>query len=137
MTRYLTLLSFLLFAFACQHKNDAVVTPEEPIVENVPGGKGGNFNLALFPVNGTTGVEGKCYIKYGCKKIPAAIKYDDSFTTMVEPGYGPHVHFLKLKEGFYLLGAKGAYKGKQVSGDTIIEVKSVQAATVDLNLQVK
>ncbi len=56
---------------------------------------------------------------------------------MVEPGYGPHVHFLKLKEGFYLLGAKGSYKGKQVSGDTIIEVKSVQAATVDLNLQVK
>lgn len=110
------------------------VTP----VETIPGGKGGNKNLAIFPMFGAKGVKGKVFIKYGTKSIPSRYSdYDDSSATMVEPGYGPHAHFFALKPGFYAIAAYGNISIYEYGNDTLIEIKDSQALSTDLNFQLK
>lgn len=107
-----------------------------PVV--IPGGKGGNKNIAIFPVFGTKGVKGKVFIKYGAKTIPAKYSdYDDSSATMVEPGFGPHAHFFGLKAGFYAIAAYGNISINNYSNDTLIEVRDSQALSTDINFQLK
>ncbi len=133
MQRFLSLIVLVLLLNACKKE----IIRKDP-VKVIPGGIGGTYNIALFPLSGKAGVSGKCYIRYACDAIPAgSTTYNDSSATMVEPGFGPHVHFNGLKEGFYLLSAKGIYNSKEIKGDTIIEIVANQTVPKDYNLQLK
>jgi len=77
---------FILSVLSCKKQDGSPAKP----ADIVPGGKGGNMNLAIFPVFGTKGVKGKVLIKYGSKSIPSKYSdYDDSSATMVEPVLAP------------------------------------------------
>ncbi len=127
--------AFIFVAFSCGYKEDVI--PSTSLPKIIPGGIGGAYNIAIFTLNGTYGVSGKCFIKYACKTKPNPLVYDDSLATMVEPGFGPHAHFFNLKSGFYYISANGKYKGNNIQGDTLIEVRDTQAHSVDFNLQVR
>jgi hypothetical protein len=134
---YICIMKYLVWAmlliFACKK------APEKPADNpGIPGGKGGNKHIAVFPLQGTTGITGKVFIRYGTKTAPSSFsQYDDSSATMIEPGFGPHAHFLSLKPGFYAIGAYG-YKGSvYLHADTLIEIRDTQPQSVDYKLQLK
>jgi hypothetical protein len=123
----------LVLICSCKKKED---TPTETS-SGIPGGKGGKFHIAVFPMQGSAGLSGKVFIKYGVKTLPSSFnQYDDSSATMTEPGFGPHAHFLSLKPGFYAIGAY-ANKSRALKNDTLIEVRDTQAPSVDVSLQLR
>ena len=131
MTKYFALALILV----CSCKKTSEHTDETG--NGIPGGKGGKFHIAVFPMKDSSGLSGKVFIKYGTKTIPDTYaQYDDSSATMTEPGFGPHAHFLSLKPGFYAIAAY-AYKSRTICNDTLIEVKDTQAPSVDIPLQLK
>lgn len=110
----------------------------EEIVPNYQGGKGGNFNLAVFPVKGKKGVSGKVYIKYATlTPIGSLNQADDSVATMVEPGVGPHSHFFGLKTGYYAIKAICSDSNGTYSNDTCIEIRGTQSVNTDFTVQVR
>ncbi|MCC6818507.1 MAG: hypothetical protein IT245_06440, partial [Bacteroidia bacterium] len=64
-------------------------TTEQP-KEELQGGKGGIYNIAIFPEFNSKGYSGKVYIKYGSKEQPTDDLYSDSSSTMTEPGFTHH-----------------------------------------------
>jgi hypothetical protein len=111
-------------------------TEEKP--EGIPGGKGGSFNIAIFPQQGHAGITGKVFIKYGTKTIPSSYaEYDDSSATMIEPRFGPHVHHFGMKAGFYAISAYGYRNNVFLKNDTIIEIKNNQGPSTDYILQLR
>lgn len=122
----------LLIVVSCKKSN------EEAPMQVLPGGKGGTFNIAIFPENNQIGYPGKVYIKYGSDKQMSNLNmYDDSSATMTEPGFTHHAHFFYLKEGFYAIKAICNVKGNSMTGDTILEIKSNQSKSVDYKLNLK
>ncbi len=121
----------LLLVCACKKKK-AEETP------GIPGGKGGSYNISIFPQQGQAGVTGKVFIKYGTKTVPSSYSgYSDSSATMVEPGFGPHAHFFALKAGFYAIAAYGTRNGHFLKNDTLLEIKEGQKPSVDYILQLR
>lgn len=133
MKQFVFILAALLIFTSCKKEKEV----EPTTTTGVPGGIGGKYNIAIFPLKGTLGITGKCFIKYACKEIPVKPVFDDSMATMVEPGYGPHSHFVALKAGYYYIKAIGKHQGNPLAGDTIIEIFENQNLGVDYNLQVK
>lgn len=124
----------LVFVLICSCKKTE--TPVE-VPSGTPGGKGGKFHIAIFPLQGNAGISGKVFIKYGVKTLPTSFnQYDDSSATMTEPGFGPHAHFLSLKPGFYAIAAY-ANKSRALQNDTLIQVRDTQAPSVDVTLQLR
>lgn len=124
----------LLILCACKKTHDPV--PQAAPV--IAGGKGGTHHIAVFPVQGKSGISGKVFIKYGTKSLPASLsQYDDSSATMTEPGFGPHAHFLSLKPGFYAIAAYGYKSNVRLSNDTLIEIRDTQPPSVDYQLQMR
>lgn len=130
MSSKLSLLLVFTMLYSCQSDD---VHPEQ-----VPGGKGGNFNLAIFPKIGKKGLPGKVYIKYGSvDKIKDKQTASDSNATMVEPGYGPHVHFFELKEGYYALKTTATDGSMHYVHDTVINIQKGQSISTDINIYLK
>lgn len=126
----LTFLLAVLFIFACK--------PDDVDPVPVPGGKGGTFNLAIFPNVGSKGIAGKVYIKYGSvDPMRDSKNANDSNSTMVEPGYGPHVHFFELKEGYYALKTTSKDGSMNYEHDTVICIQKGQAISTDINIYLK
>lgn len=123
----------ILLLMSCGKQEQPVVYPE-----TIAGGKGGNKNIAVFPLFGSKGVKGKVFIKYGTKSVPSDYSgYDDSSATMLEPGYGAHAHFFALKPGFYAIAARGNISINEYGNDTLIEIRDSQALSTDINFQLK
>jgi hypothetical protein len=133
MRKYNLILAALLIFTSCKKEKEV-----QPSTETmVPGGIGGKYNIAIFPLKGSIGITGKCFIKYACKEIPNNPIFDDSVATMIEPGFGQHSHFFNLKSGYYYIKAIGKYQGNQLIGDTLLEIHDNQNLSVDYNLQLK
>jgi hypothetical protein len=133
MKNILPLIVSLLIVVSCKKSKE-----EETPKQALPGGKGGTFNIAIFPENNQIGYPGKVYIKYGSDKQMTNLEmYDDSSATMTEPGFTHHAHFFYLKEGFYAIKAICYVKGNSMTGDTILEIKSNQSKSVDYKLNLK
>lgn len=126
--------TLIIIAFvACK----TIVDPPDPEII-IPGGKGGKFNITVFPSFQGKGFAGMVYIQYGTKNSsPMVFDYHDSSATMVEPGFTHHAHFFNLKDGFYAIKAICQVNGSRMIGDTVIQIDSMQALSTDYQLTLK
>ena len=111
-------------------------TKPDPIIPNntLPGGKGGDYAMAFFSKYQGRGKASRIYIKYGADKQPSdTTRYDEALNTMVEPGFGPHVHFENLKTGTYYIHAQA----DALTSDTVVVLTTSSKKSQDLTLTLK
>lgn len=101
----------------------------------LPGGKGGNYYLAVFTKHNTSGVNSRIYLKYACNSKPVDTSmYDEAYNSMTEPGFGPHAHFGQLKKGVYFIYARSIGGSTLMEGDTVIQLTDSSSTGFDFNL---
>lgn len=131
-TNFLILL--LLFSFSQACKKDKVVVNNP--VNTLSGGKGGSLYLAIFPTYKGKGLASRIFLKYAADQPPAdTTQYDEKYTTMTEPGYGPHAHFSALKPGTYYIymhSLSGNY-----SADTVLRLSDSSPKSQDIYKEMK
>jgi hypothetical protein len=103
--------------------------------EKLEGGLGGNYGIAIFPKHDGLGVGSRVFIKFAANKAPNdTTGYDAKDNTMIEPGYGPHVHFDKLKIGTYFVFAKALNSNMVASKVIQILPNSPKSQDIDIEL---
>lgn len=113
------------------------------VVEQMPqivleGGTGGKFNVAVFSKYNNKGISSRVFLKYASLQAPADTSfYEEKSNTMVEPGYGPHAHFNKLKPGTYYFFASGVSSGNLVKGDIVLSISDSSSMNQDIYIHLK
>lgn len=127
-----TCLLFVIGIFGLSSCKNEIPTPTPNFLE---GGKGGTFMIAIFTKSAGKNQSSRVYLKYAAESAPADTSlYDEKDNTMVEPGFGPHVHFNNLKTGTYFVHA--ATK-TNLQADTVIQILNTDAQSRDLYINLK
>jgi hypothetical protein len=109
------------------------VYPPETNEGWLQGGKGGDYNVVVVPKEGIYTRAARVFIKYAADKAPAdTTQYDERENTMIEPGFGPHVHFSKLKQGTYYIYAETP---QALQGDTVLVLSDSTPKDLEVKLQ--
>lgn len=123
------LVAVIAFATAC--KKDKKVVDNKTVLT---GGKGGPYSFALFPTYNTVGAVARVFCKYAANTKPSdTSQYDEKYNTMIEPGYGPHVHFNNIKTGTYYIFIQGGNR----SADTVIQITESSPKNQDIYKSIK
>jgi hypothetical protein len=121
----------LLIAVSCKKDDNTSTNNPQPALT---GGKGGNYSIVVFSKKNDTGIVARIFMKYAADKAPSdTAAYDEKYTSVAEPGYGPHAHFNSLTAGtYYIIAQAGTAKE-----DTGITITNGQTTETDIDLQLK
>ena len=117
--------------FSCKDNKVKLASP------NYIGGKGGDFNIAVFTQFEGKGKSSRIYLKYASVSNPSDTSlFEEKSNTIIEPGYGPHAHFNLLKIGaYYIMCSTRENQGQETYfKDTVIYIKNSTPKSQDIYL---
>jgi len=131
---YILLITFLVFG--CTKEKPVIVDP--PPITIYEGGTGGDYGIAVFSKFNNKDIASRIFLKYAAIRPPSDTSmYDEKSYTMIEPGYGPHVHFNKLKKGTYYIFASENTNNTNIKGDTVLWLTDSSLKTQDIYINLK